>query len=79
MLNIAIIAISATILTWLELPRMLREKEIREIWGFTAFMIVGIGISVAQTVMNDIPTPLVMITIVFKPFGDWLSIIGLTH
>lgn len=31
MLNIAIIAISATILTWLELPRMLREKEQREI------------------------------------------------
>lgn len=79
MLNIAIIAISATILTWLELPRMLREKEIREIWGFTVFMIVGIGISVAQTVMNDIPTPLIMISIVFKPFSDWLSIIGLTH
>ncbi|MGG4092341.1 MULTISPECIES: hypothetical protein [Paenibacillus] len=79
MLNIAIIAISATILTWLELPRMLREKEIREIWGFTAFMIIGIGISVAQTVMNDIPTPLVMITIVFKPFSDWLSVIGLTQ
>ncbi|MGO4791764.1 hypothetical protein AB4124_30600 [Paenibacillus sp. 2KB_20] len=79
MLNIAIIAISATILTWLELPRMLREKEIREIWGFTAFMIIGIGISVAQTVMNDIPTPLVLITIVFKPFSDWLSVIGLTQ
>ncbi|MGG3308017.1 hypothetical protein ABER23_11365 [Paenibacillus lautus] len=79
MLNIAIIAISATILTWLELPRMLREKEIREIWGFTVFMIIGIGISVAQTVMNDIPTPLVLITIVFKPFSDWLSVIGLTQ
>ncbi|WP_098744035.1 hypothetical protein [Paenibacillus sp. EZ-K15] len=77
MLNIAIIAISATILTWLELPRMLREKEIREIWGFTAFMIVGIGISVAQTVMNDIPTPMVLLTIVFKPLSDWLSVIGL--
>ncbi|MBT2765980.1 hypothetical protein [Paenibacillus sp. ISL-20] len=77
MLSIAMIAVSATILTWLELPRMLREKEIREIWGFTAFMIVGIGISVAQTVMNDIPTPLVMLTIVFKPLSDWLSAIGL--
>lgn len=77
MLNIAIIAISATILTWLELPRMLREKEQREIWGFTAFMIIGIGINVVQTVMNDIPTPMVMLTIVFKPFSDWLSAIGL--
>ena len=27
MLNIAIIAASAVILTWLELPRMLREKN----------------------------------------------------
>ncbi|MCV4230731.1 hypothetical protein OHJ21_06065 [Virgibacillus sp. LDC1] len=77
MLNIAIIAVSATILTWLELPRMLREKEYREIWGFTVFMIMGIGISVAQTIMNDIPTPLVLLTIVFKPLSDWLSAIGL--
>ncbi|MEC0309046.1 hypothetical protein P4H67_19995 [Paenibacillus lautus] len=77
MLKIAIIAVSATILTWLELPRMLREKEYREIWGFTVFMIMGIGISVAQTIMNDIPTPLVLLTIVFKPLSDWLSAIGL--
>lgn len=77
MLNIAIIAVSATIITWLELPRMLREREYREIWGFTSFMILGIGISVAQTIMNDIPTPLGMISVVFKPFSDWLSAVGL--
>ncbi|MGE7823993.1 hypothetical protein [Paenibacillus sp. NPDC093718] len=77
MLNIAMIAVSAMIITWLELPRMLQEKEYREIWGFAAFLIIGIGISVAQTVMDDIPTPLGLITIVFKPFSDWLSAIGL--
>ncbi|RAR41617.1 hypothetical protein [Paenibacillus sp. MDMC362] len=77
MLNITIIAVSAVILTWLELPRMLREKEYREIWGFAAFMIIGMGISVAQTVMNDIPTPLAMITVVYKPLSDWLTAIGL--
>lgn len=33
MLNIAIIAVSAAVIIWLELPRMLREQEYREIWG----------------------------------------------
>ncbi|ACX64980.1 hypothetical protein MHI43_13970 [Paenibacillus sp. FSL H8-0457] len=77
MLNIALIAVSAAIITWLELPRMLREKEYREVWGFAAFMIIAIGISVAQTILRDIPTPLVMITIAFKPLSDWLTAIGL--
>ncbi|MEC0201226.1 hypothetical protein P4H39_01135 [Paenibacillus lautus] len=77
MLNIAIIAVSAMVITWLELPRMLREREYREIRGFTSFMILGIGISVAQTFMHDIPTPLGLISIVFQPFSDWLSAVGL--
>jgi len=77
MLNIAIIAVSAGVITWLELPRMLREGEYREIWGFAAFLLLGIGISVAQTMMNDLPTPVNVITMVFKPFSDWLSAVGL--
>lgn len=77
MLNIAIIAASAGILTWLELPRMLREKEYREIWGFAVLMIIGMGISVTQSILNDIPTPLAVITIAFKPLSDWLTAIGL--
>lgn len=77
MLNIAIIAVSAAVITWLELPRMLREQEYREIWGFAALLMMGIGISVAQTIMNDIPTPVNVITMVFKPFSDWLSAVGL--
>lgn len=77
MLNITIIAVSAGVITWLELPRMLREGEYREIWGFAAFLLLGIGISVAQTIMNDLPTPVNVITMVFKPFSDWLSAVGL--
>ncbi|GIO89451.1 MULTISPECIES: hypothetical protein [Paenibacillus] len=77
MLNIAIIAVSAAVIVWLELPRMLREQEYREIWGFIAFLVIGIGISVAQTIFNDIPTPVSLITIVFKPFSHWLSMFGL--
>ncbi|MEK6992879.1 hypothetical protein NST08_21660 [Paenibacillus sp. FSL K6-1566] len=77
MLNIAIIAVSAAVIIWLELPRMLREQEYREIWGFAAFLMVAMGISVAQTIMHDIPTPVNVITMVFKPFSDWLSAVGL--
>ena len=43
---------------------MLREKNTGNL-GFAVLMIIGMGISVTQTVMNDIPTPLAMITVVF--------------
>jgi len=77
MLSYTFIAIVAALLTWLELPRMRREKEYREIWGFSAFMLLAIGISVAQTMLKEIPTPLVFITAIFKPFSDLLSAVGL--
>lgn len=77
MLSYTFIAIVAALLTWLELPRMRREKEHREIWGFSAFMLLAVGISVAQTISKEIPTPLVLMTAVFKPFSDLLTAVGL--
>lgn len=77
MLSYVFIACVAAVLIWLELPRMLREREYKEIWGFTVFMLMAIGISVAQTIIKDMPTPLIYVTAIFKPFSDLLSAAGL--
>ncbi|MEK5480122.1 hypothetical protein NYE70_24810 [Paenibacillus sp. FSL R5-0407] len=77
MLNITFILVSASLISWLELPRMIREGELREIWGFSVFLLIGIGLSLAQSFITEIPTPLIWITMIVKPFSDLLSAIGL--
>ncbi|MDN4068941.1 hypothetical protein QYF50_13645 [Paenibacillus vini] len=77
MLNITFILVSASLISWLELPRMIREGERREIWGFSVFLLIGIGLSLAQSFITEIPTPLIWITMIVKPFSDLLSAIGL--
>lgn len=77
MLDAALILAAAGIITALELPRMIKEKERKEIWAFSALLLISIGISLMQAFVPEVPTPLKLITIVFKPFSDLLSAIGL--
>lgn len=77
MLNIVFILVSAALISWLEFPRMIREGERREIWGFSVLLLIGIGLSLAQSIMTEIPTPLIWIAMIIKPFSDLLSAMGL--
>ncbi|RCX13283.1 hypothetical protein DFP94_1217 [Fontibacillus phaseoli] len=76
-MNVALILMTAALVVWLELPRMLREREQRELWGFSVLLLLGVGISLTQTFISDIPTPLILVASLLKPFSDFLTAIGL--
>ncbi|WP_410771213.1 hypothetical protein [Fontibacillus sp. BL9] len=77
MLNVTLILMTAALVVWFELPRMLREGEKRELWGFSLFLLLGVGISMAQTFISNIPTPMILVTALLKPISDFFAAIGL--
>lgn len=77
MLDAALILIFAGIIVALELPRMVKEKEHKEIRAFSVLLLIGIGISLVQAFVSGIPTPLNFLSYIFKPFSELLSAVGL--
>ncbi|MEK5237407.1 hypothetical protein NST99_17105 [Paenibacillus sp. FSL L8-0470] len=71
------IMLSAAAIIFLEVPYMLRKRLKKELWVFSILLLLGVGISSAKALQWDIPTPLDWITIVYKPFTDFLTHIGL--
>lgn len=77
MIQILWILTAAALISWVELPRMIRKKERSAVWGFSVLLLLGVGISVAQVLFTDLPTPLTYIAIAFRPFSRFLTALGL--
>lgn len=77
MIQILLILAVAALISWMELPRMIREKERSTVWGFSVLLLLGVGISVAKVLFTDLPTPLTYIAIAFRPFSRFLTSLGL--
>lgn len=67
----------AALISWMELPQLIRKKERSAAWGFSVLLLIGVGISAAQTQFNDLPTPLVYITMALRPLSRFLTALGL--
>lgn len=76
-MEVFLIIISTGLICWAELPGLIREKNRSSMWGFTALMITAAGISLAHTLVTDLPTPLALITVVLRPFSQALTGLGL--
>ncbi|CAH1191029.1 hypothetical protein [Paenibacillus sp. JJ-223] len=77
MIKILMILVVAALISWIELPRLIREKERRTAWGFSVLLLIGVGISVAQTLFTDLPTPLAYITMALRPLSRFLTALDL--
>lgn len=55
-------------IAYFQIPQLLKEKMIKEIWIFSILMIFLTGVSVAKLNNVPLPSPLDLITIIFKPF-----------
>ncbi|MFP4977615.1 hypothetical protein ACE6ED_19585 [Paenibacillus sp. CN-4] len=76
-MEIFLIITSTALICWAELPGLIREKKRSSVWGFAALMLTAAGISIAHTLVTDLPTPLTLITFILRPFSQALTALGL--
>lgn len=55
-----------------EVPSLLRRNLKRELWIFSILLIFGVVLSILKNLRVDIPNPLDMVTIIYKPFSDFI-------
>lgn len=70
--SIGILLIAATIL-WIEVPPLLEKKYKKELLVFAILLAIAVGISITLGVGKSIPTPLDLLTFVFKPLNDVIA------
>lgn len=66
---IGILAASA-IIACIEVPSLLNKKMIKELFAFAALLLLGTGLSIAQSARVSIPNPLDWIAAVYRPMSD---------
>lgn len=77
MLRIAGILAIAGSIAWIELPSMIKRKQYKELWVFATILLFAVLASIPPVFTPHVPSPLLAITFVFKPFSKLLSAIDL--
>lgn len=72
--SIALLLIAAVIL-WIEVPPLLEKKLKKELLAFLIFLSIGIGMGMVIGFGKTIPNPLDLLTFVFKPLNDVISLL----
>lgn len=67
---IAVVLIATALIIIIEVPSLLRKQLRKELWMFSILLLIGTGLSIAQSLQVDIPNPLDLLTIVYKPIND---------
>ncbi|WP_347490659.1 hypothetical protein ABDB91_05760 [Desulfoscipio sp. XC116] len=66
-------AVAFLIIIGIEVPGLVRKKMWRELTAFAALLVIGMAISIPQTLDMPIPNPNTYIEIIFKPLSVWLE------
>lgn len=67
---IAGILAAAVLIALMEVPSLMRKRYKKEMWVFCILLLLGTGLSIAQSLDMNIPNPFDWITAVYKPLSD---------
>jgi len=69
---VLIIAIFAfvTILSLLEIPKMLKKKQDRELWAFSVLLALGTVVAVLRSLDVKIPNPSDIVLWIYSPLSE---------
>ncbi|MBP1994821.1 hypothetical protein [Paenibacillus eucommiae] len=68
---LGILAVTAMII-WFEVPSLWKRGLKRELIVFSILLILGAGVSIAKSSHIQVPNPLDMMNVMFKPLGDFI-------
>lgn len=69
-IGILLIAVAFVLI---EVPPLLEKKLKKELLFFFLFLVVGVGMSMTLAFGKTIPTPLELLTYIFKPLNDIIN------
>lgn len=72
MWSIAGILFVGALISWLEVPRLWKQKMKRELWTYAILMVFGLGLAIAQNANARIPNPLDWLIVLYRPLSDFL-------
>lgn len=61
-----------TLIALYEIPTLLKNKHIKELYVFSVLLIFGVILSIIESLNIDIPNPSDWIAFMYKPFSDIL-------
>lgn len=67
------ILLVAICIIFYEVPNMLKKGLKKELWIFSILLIIGVILSIVESLDVDIPNPADLITIIYKPIIDLMS------
>ncbi len=53
-----------------EVPSMIKRNLKKELWVFSVLLIIGVTLSIIESLNVEIPNPMDWLTIIYKPFSD---------
>jgi hypothetical protein len=71
MWSIAGILIVTLFIAAIEIPSLLGKKK--ELWVFSFLLLLGSGLSIAQSLHANISNPLDWMTFIYQPFSNWIT------
>lgn len=68
--SILSVLLFSTVLSIVEIPKMLKEKLYRELWTFIVLLSFGTVLVILKSLNVDIPNPSDFVQWVYSPFSD---------
>lgn len=68
--KVAGIFFMAILISFIEVPNLLKSKLKKELWVFISLLFVGIGLGIIKSLNLEMPNPLDVIIMIYKPFSD---------
>lgn len=66
------IVMTAVIIIIIDVPSTWKKGEKKELWGFFILLFIGVMLSIVHERNVNIPNPLDWISVMYKPFGEFL-------
>lgn len=60
----------ASLIAFMEVPNLLKNKLKKELWLFAVLLSIGLGLGISRSLNLEIPSPLNLINTIYKPFSD---------
>lgn len=73
MLAVGGILATAVVIVMLEVPGLWKKRQVKELCLFSALLLLGIGVGIAESLHIPLPNPLDLVSYVYRPIGQWVD------